>query len=112
MTLALCMAFLVSAAANSSAVQTSALESRASRESSSSDWHINITNTCNSQLKIHLRYYDGSLKHAVSNNVRTNQQISLNTEKRVIVAIVAAQNILGEDVFHQKCFENERNFMR
>ncbi len=76
------------------------------------DWHINITNTCNKKLKVHLRYYDGDLKHAISNNVRKNQRISLSTQKRVIVSLVAAQDSNGKDIFAQKCLSKQRNFMR
>ena len=76
------------------------------------NWSINVTNTCSRKLKVHLRYYDGTLKHVVSNNVHKNQRISLSTDKRLTVSLVAAQDINGNDVFERKCLDNTRNYMR
>ena len=80
--------------------------------SDTENWSINVKNTCNRKLKIHIRYYDGTLKHAVSNNVHKKQRIGISTDKRVAVSLVAAQDINGNDVFERKCLDNTRNYIR
>ncbi len=74
---------------------------------------IKIKNTCNDNLRTHMRYYDdGTLKYSISDNVRKNQVMNLSTDKRVIVAIVAAETSGDKDVFKDKCTKHERNFLR
>jgi hypothetical protein len=59
-----------------------------------------------------MRYNDGGLKYAVSNNARKDQIISVPTENNVVLVLVAAERSDSKDIFQEKCNKSERNYIR
>ena len=73
---------------------------------------IEMKSKCKTNLMVQVRYYDGTLKHAISDNVRMNQSISVPTGGNVSLVLVGAESTDGRDIFDNKCAQGDRSYMR
>lgn len=70
-----------------------------------------LTNVCYNNIDLHVRYFDGGLKYSRHNQVLMNKTLSIDTNKKVTVALIAADD-MGKDVFSRHCAAGERGFLQ
>jgi hypothetical protein len=70
-----------------------------------------LTNACYDNVDLHVRYFDGGLKYSRHNQVLMKQTVSIDTIKKVTVALIAADD-MGRDVFSSHCAAGERGFIQ
>lgn len=70
-----------------------------------------LTNICYNNIDLHVRYFDGGLKYSRHSQVLMNQAISIDTTKKVTVALIAADD-MGKDVFSSHCAAGEKGFIQ
>lgn len=70
-----------------------------------------MTNVCYDKVNLHVRYFDGGLKYSQHNQVLTKQTVTIDTNKKVTVALIAADD-MGKDVFSSHCAAGERGFIQ
>ncbi len=82
---------------------------------------ISVTNQCINQVKIHLRYFDGTMKYDAPKPLLTNQQFKVSTNGNVTVALIGAEiehkqridsDVQITDVFMNKCATSERGYIK
>ena len=83
---------------------------------STSQEQIVMTNTCQDRMKVHIRFFDDKMRYTVSDDeVRLNQQVKVDTNKRVTVVMLAAETRgfdIREDLFSSRCASSERGYAK
>jgi len=77
---------------------------------------IIITNSCPSTMTVSLKYYDGSLKHDVFDNVPSGQTITSKPTDKVTVTLVAGEvtdSTSSEiDIYANSCASGEQGYVK